>query len=131
MASSYEHSLEHKLRCLVSDGYRTRDIADRLGMNEQVVRRKLLEFSLTPQQGTELMPFGMTQETYSLRAALGQIITDMINQDGFFQTNISEITGLNRNEIAKARNHPYSHDWKLSQIERTLRQGGTTLKDIL
>jgi hypothetical protein len=44
---------------------------------------------------------------------------------------VSMLTGLNRNELADAKTNPYNHDWKLSQIERTLATQGLTMKDIL
>lgn len=128
-SSDYKDSLEHKLRCLISDGNTASEIANRLGMNEQVVRRKLVELGMGAPRATTRMPFGITRNSYSLRAALGMILTEMVERE-VSQSEISEFTGLNRREIARAKDYPYSHDWKLSQIERTLQHEGKTLNDI-
>jgi hypothetical protein len=128
VASSYECSLDHKLRVLVADGFTVSECANKLGLNEQVTRRKLQELCLQPVRYSTRIPIGLSNHSYRLRTELGCIVTDLLETRT--ERQVSEITGLNRREISRAKDRPYNHDWKLSQIERTLGCVGRNLDEI-
>jgi AraC-like DNA-binding protein len=111
---------------LVAQDYSSASIASYLGMNPEYVRQRLRAMGLKAGRKTVSM---LQPESYLLRSRLGMIITDLMEKE--LQPMVSMLTGLNRNELADAKTNPYNHDWKLSQIERTLATQGLTMKDIL
>jgi hypothetical protein len=123
---------DDQIRRLAEQGWLPQSISEILGMNVEVVRRKLREmevepgFSLQEQNG---LPYGMTAKSFQIRAALGQILVDLMEKHE--QPTVSSLTGLNRGEISRAIKWPYRHDWKLSQVERTLDCGDKALKEIV
>jgi hypothetical protein len=120
---------DEQIKLLAEQGFRPPRIASMIGMNANVVRQKLKDMKIEPGfiKQTKI-PYGLTRQSYKLRAQLGQIITDLSTK--YEQGAVSSLTGLNRREISHAMRHPYSHDWKLSQIERTLDCEGLSIHDI-
>ncbi len=107
---------------LVKQRVAAEDIATILGRHPVAVRRKLpKDYDPKPRLET---PFGLTQDTDSLRARLGAIIATM-TENGLSREQIGELTGLNKRESYRAERRPFDHDWKLSQVERTLAYGTT------
>ena len=107
---------------LIADRVHPEDIAVILGRHPVAVRRKLPK-DYDPKPRLEA-PFGLTQDTDSLRARLGAIIATM-TENGLSREEIGELTGLNKRESHRAERRPFDHDWKLSQVERTLAYGTT------
>jgi hypothetical protein len=99
---------------LIEDKVHPEDIAIILGRHPVAVRRLLPE-GYDPKPRLSL-PYGLTEQTMGLRAKLGSIIASM----NMSRERIGEITGLNKRESYRAERRPFSHDWTLSQIERTL-----------
>lgn len=123
---------DERIKHLAKQGRCSNEIAHVLGMNVQTVRRKLrkMELLLTAAQpNRNLLPYGLTDASYKLRATLGQIIIDLMEKNN--QPAVSSLTGLHRREIYNAMKHPFKHDWTLSQIERTLGCEGKSLNDIM
>ncbi|MAD95762.1 MAG: hypothetical protein CMB99_00305 [Flavobacteriaceae bacterium] len=107
---------------LIADRVHPEDIAVILGRHPVAVRRKLPK-GYNPKPRLD-HPFGLTDNTNALRAKLGAIIATM-SENGLTREQIGELTGLNKHESYRAERRPFSHDWKLSQIERTLAYGST------
>lgn len=102
---------------LIEERVHPEDIAIILGRHPVAVRRLLpAGYDPKPRQST---PHGLTANTHALRARLGSIIATM-SEKGMSREAIGELTGLNKRESYRAERRPYSHDWTLSQIERTL-----------
>lgn len=111
------------LSTLLNEGYGAEDIAKILGRHPVAVRRLIPnDHKVTKRLRT---PYGLTDETYALRAKLGLIIAEM-SEKGLSREEIGELTGLNKRESYRAEQRPYSHDWTLSQMERTLAYGSKT-----
>lgn len=107
---------------LIADRVHPEDIAVILGRHPVAVRRMLPKgYDPKPRLVT---PYGLTDETATLRAKLGGIIASM-TEKGLSREEIGELTGLNKRESYRAERRPFSHDWTLSQIERTLAYGTT------
>lgn len=88
-----------------------------LGRHPVALRRELPEgYRGKPRSK---IPYGLTEETDKIRARLGSIIAAM-SDDGLSREQIGEITGLNARQSFRAERRPFSHDWTLSQMERTL-----------
>ena len=112
---------------LVTEGYSVDNIARALGENKQVVKRKLSELNLSaPKTNTKI--YGLTNNTFIIRAQLGAILTHMNETMSYKE--ISIITGIIRSQITNAMTGPFDYDWTLSQIERTLAHEGKTIYDI-
>lgn len=93
------------------------DIARRLGMHLNAVRRILpKDYS---HKVRESIPYGMTNKSYAFRLFLADILITMGDR-GYNRTQIANITGLNKHESYRAERNPFTHDWTISQIERTL-----------
>ena len=122
--------MDDKIKVLVDMAYPTSYIASAVGMNQQVVARRIRELGLVPpSRSYSGWAYGITTNSVPLRAMLASILVDM-REAGMLQPDISAATGLNAREISKAAVAPYTHDWKLSQIERTLQQAGKTINAI-
>jgi len=122
--------MDGKIKALLDFKYPTSYIANAIGMNQQVVARRIRELGWTPNtEPYEGLAYGVTMCSLNLRAMLASILVDM-REAGMLQPDISAATGLNAREIGKAAVAPYTHDWKLSQIERTLQQAGKTINAI-
>ncbi len=122
---------DERIRTLAEQGWLPVGIAQILGMNEHVVRRKLQELKIEPgfmHKKRDGLPYGMTSNSYKLRAQLGQIVAGLM--DKYEQPAVSSLTGLNRQEITHAMKHPFDHDWKLSQMERVFDCEGKSINDI-
>lgn len=120
---------EDKIKSLVKANQSARQIADALGLNEMVVRRKIKAAGLELAKGTRFIP-QLTNNSYKLRATLGFILVQLWEKFHDYEP-ISEITGLNRQEINRAKSRPFDHDWRLSQIERTLAYDEKQLKEVI
>ena len=112
---------------LVADGLSVDNIARALGSNVQVVKRKLNEYGLSAPRENDRI-YGLSTNTYIIRAELGAILTRM-NEHMTYQE-ISVATGIIRSKITDAMTGPYNYDWTLSQMERTLAHEGKTIYDI-
>lgn len=113
---------------LIKEGYGAEDIAKILGRHAVAVRRLLpKDHKVTKRLNG---PYGLTDETYALRAKLGMIVASM-TEKGLSREEIGELTGLNKRESFRAEQRPFLHDWTLSQIERTLAYGSTTRRSRL
>ena len=108
---------------LIADRVHPEDIALILGRHPVAVRR-LLPKGYDPKPRLD-SPYGLTDNTYALRAELGTILMTMTDK-GLTREQIGEITGLNKRESFRAERRPFAHDWTMSQIERTLAYGSTT-----
>lgn len=123
--------MEQQIRDLIAGGFTVRDTARILGMNAEVVRRKVRELGLTASRTSPHDSiYGLTDKTLLLRTILGGYLVELREQRGNYQPDISALTGLNARELGAASWHPYKHDWTLSQIERTLKAVGKELYDL-
>ena len=102
---------------LIADRVHPEDIALILGRHPVAVRR-LLPKGYDPKPRLD-SPYGLTDNTYALRAELGTILMTMTDK-GLTREQIGEITGLNRRESYAAERRPFKQDLTLSQIERIL-----------
>jgi hypothetical protein len=121
---------DEKIKELAAQDKTATEIANILGLNPFVVRRKCYGMGIVLPFSSYAMPHGITDQSYELRMALGSIIVDM-RAGGLKNRDISEITGLGRRQITAAETRPYKHDWSLSQIERTLAHANKTLKEVI
>lgn len=112
---------------LVADGLSVDNIARALGSNVQVVKRKLTEFGLSAPRENDRI-YGLSNNTYLIRAELGAILTRMNEHMSYQEMSIT--TGIIRSKISEAMIGPYNYDWTLSQIERTLAHEGKTIYDL-
>ena len=125
---------DEQIRTLAEQGWVATTIAQVLGMSDVVVRRKLKEMGIDlaglSHKTRNGLPYGMTTESYGLRAILGDILVNLVMKHKEPPEVVSSLTGLHRREISHAMKAPYTHDWKLSQIERTLKCEGKSINDI-
>ena len=118
-------SLDSKIEQLALEGRTIVEIAAILGRNPAVVRRDCQRLGVVPSRATTAMPYGISNGSLNLRMQLASMLIDM----KLAGADISQSTGLSRRQITAASTRPYSHDWTLSQIERTLQHFDKTLKD--
>jgi hypothetical protein len=103
---------------LIKNQTHPEDIAQILGTHPVALRRILPK---NYQGGPRLtIPYGMTNQSAPFRAFLADILITM-GERGLSRQQISKITGLNKHESCRAERRPFSHDWTISQIERTLK----------
>jgi len=107
------------VRALMVEGLSPVTIADRLGLATVSVRTlcKKIDPSYCGSR-TDEVPFGLSDHSMRLRSHLGSVLYDLTESRNLSNTEASIFTGLNRNELICAIQRPWSHDWKVSQIER-------------
>lgn len=120
-----------KLTELVYQWRTVPELSSIFGMHPQVIRQHLKRLGLTASNHrSPYQPYGLTENTFRLRSCLAERIISL-REKGLKPREISEITGLNRDELCRAERRPYSHDWTLSQMERTEKYFGRTVNGIV
>lgn len=120
------------VEALMAEGLSPVTIADRLGLATVSVRTlcKKIDPSYCGSR-TDEVPFGLSDHSMRLRSHLGRVLYDLTESRNLSNTEASSLTGLNRNELIFAVQRPWSHDWKISQIERLCNAAGIYFPDCL
>ena len=81
------------------------------------------------------MPYGLTQATHRLRQKLADNLY-MLRERGkdsshYSPNEVAARIGLHSRAQLKAKERPFAHDWKLSEIERLARELGRDPQELL
>lgn len=126
------HNSDSEVLALLNERYDVSSIASRLGVSDIYVRKVISKHDANYDPiKSDLLPYGITSDSYAMRVRLGYVLYTLFEKNGSKPWKTSRITGLNRYELKAAMGTPWTHDWKMSQIERLCRASGFPISDLL
>jgi len=109
----------------LNDGLTAKEIAAREGLQPDYALKERAR--IASEENLEVKEtsssekiYGLTDKTKDLRAKLGNVLYRMRNEGKLPPKEVARITGIPVKHQKRASDRPYSYDWTLTQMERTI-----------
>lgn len=127
---------KERVQELIRQRYSSQEIADREGYSYTSINKTVEEYAkeigesrkgkLRPYQ-----PFGLTEDSFKLRARLGKELNRVIDATGGDAYEVAHLTGVSPKDQKAAGIEPHNYNWTIAQIERLSRARNISLGEML
>lgn len=130
------HERDEKIAVLMGRQYAVEVIAEIVGIEPEYCRKatrriaaaRNLRYKPGKEAGADEL---LSEDSRLFRSNLASLVHQLREEPGQHPIRLSREIGLTQSQQVKAKDRPFAHDYKLSQLERIARKKGRSLAELL